>query len=172
MRFIITICLLLVYFESTAQDCSKVKGKLDKFRNETLYSTQINYSGLVCSGYWYGMNGYKFVKLRDSSITDTSYYIRFYKKESSGHYGVKGITVLFEDGTKIQDLTSEVDTDVTSCGTEVMVDHSTNIRIDKEMLNKFMSVKVTEFQVGLCEATIKPQKALEFCTQMKCLSTK
>lgn len=171
MKIIVLIIAMASAIQVQAQDCSKIKKEGDKFRNKITYSTDINFSGISCYGTAYGINVYKVIYM-DSINSDTAYYASFYKKESNGSYGTTGLTILFEDGSKYQDLSHEVDTDVTRCSEAVVVKHSIFIKLNSELINKMLINRITDFQVGICEASIKPPKAAMLQAQVKCLISK
>lgn len=132
--------------------CSKIEREVDEFTNEVQlyspYSTTLSINKYIKGGKSY-------------------YYLSLYAKGSTVNVNIKGVTILFEDGSKMLKPNEKIDVDV-SGGFR----YSAFIPLTQLDLQKLGTTKITKFRLYIYDKDIPSIEGEKFTQYVNCIKDK
>jgi hypothetical protein len=137
--------------------CNQIDRTVDEFTNEVQISTP------------YSLNsGDDVMLLKYIKNGKTIYYLSLETNGSTLNYATKGVSILFEDGTKFSKPTAAIDVDVADYGYK----YSAFITLTLLEAQTFTKKRIKKFRLYIYDGEVSSQAAEKFTIYSKCVIDK
>jgi hypothetical protein len=137
--------------------CNQIDRTVDEFTNEVQISTP------------YSLNsGDDVMLLKYIKNGKTIYYLSLETNGSTLNYATKGVSIIFEDGTKFSKPTAAIDVDVADYGYK----YSAFITLTLLEAQIFTKKRIKKFRLYIYDGVVSSQAAEKFTIYSKCVIDK